>query len=351
MFKPKFTITPEINSQIAEIEKLKTIFDQASIIPELAIKLRFRATVESVHSSTSIEGNPLNQQEVKKVLEGSIISAPDYAIQEILNYKNALNWINKRKEIRTILNSNEILKLHSILMSNLLPSQKVGNYRTGDIYIVDEVNGKEVVQYVGPQASDLKKLISSFTKWAKIQKKEEKLHPILLAGLTHYIFVSIHPFSDGNGRTTRSLTHQLLKSSSYNFNDSLSLDSYYLQNRKNYYKALSRGKTFENRMFADITPFLEFFVEGFLESVKTLTKYIQLGKVLDDNQKPIRLNQEETLILDYVYQFKSINIEEALIVTQATRRTTQRRLNKLVKNKIIRIEGKGPSTRYKLINL
>ena len=356
MFKPKFIITPEINNKIAEVEKLKTIFDQANIIPELAIELRFRATVESIHSSTSIEGNPLNQQEVKKVLEGSTISAPDYAIQEVLNYKNALHWINQKKETQDILNSNEILKLHSILMENLLPSQKIGNYRSGDVYIIDEVNTtrgtskKEIVQYVGPQASDLKKILSSFTAWVKIQKKEKKLHPVLLAGLAHFIFVSIHPFSDGNGRTTRLLTHQFLKSYSYDFNDSLSLDSYYLQNRKNYYKALSRGKTFEDRVFADITPFLEFFVEGFLQSVRTLTKYVQIGKVLDDNQKPIRLNQEELLILDYVYQFKSINIEEALTVIQATKRTTQRRLSKLVKNKILKIEGKGPSTTYILFN-
>ncbi|MBT3249384.1 MAG: Fic family protein [Candidatus Pacebacteria bacterium] len=350
MFKPKFTITPKINNKIAEIEKLKTIFDQATIIPELAIELRFRATVESVHSSTSIEGNPLNQLEVKKVLEGSNISAPDYAIQEILNYKNALNLINREKVTQNILDSNKILKLHNILMKDLLPSNKVGSYRLGDVYIVDEINSKEVVQYVGPQAIVLEKLVSSFTRWTEIQRKERELHPALLAGIIHFIFVSIHPFSDGNGRTTRLLTHQFLKSSSYDFNDSLSLDSFYLQNKERYYQALSRGKTFEDRMFADITPFLDFFVEGFLQSVKTLTKYVQIGDVLDENNKPIRLNQKELLILDYVYQFKSISIKEAIVVTQATKRTTQRRLSKLVENKIMRIEGRGPSTTYKLIN-
>jgi len=61
MFKPKFTITPEINKRIAEIEKLKTLVDHATILPELEVQLRFRATVESVHSSTSIEGNPLSE--------------------------------------------------------------------------------------------------------------------------------------------------------------------------------------------------------------------------------------------------------------------------------------------------
>ena len=348
MFKPNFAITLKINNEIAEIEKLKTLFDQANILPELSIELRFRATVETVHSSTSIEGNPLNQQEVQKVLEGTTISAPDYAITEVLNYKDAINWLNQRKNTQTIPNKKEILKLHSILMRNLLPSEKVGNCRADNVYIIDEINNQEVMQYTGPQAENLEKLISSFIDWINIQKKEKKLHPILLAGLIHYIFVSIHPFSDGNGRTTRLLTYEYLRSANYHFNNVLSLDSYYLQNRKRYYQSLSRGKTFEDRMHADITPFLNFFVEGFLDSVKNLTKYVQMGKILDSNNKPIQLNQEELLILDYLYQFKSISLEEAITATGATRRTVQRRLKNLVDKNLLKIEGKGPSTEYLL---
>ena len=71
MFKPKFTITPEINNRIAQIEKLKVLVDQAKILPELEIQLRFRATVESVHSSNSIEGNPLNKQQVEEILHAT----------------------------------------------------------------------------------------------------------------------------------------------------------------------------------------------------------------------------------------------------------------------------------------
>lgn len=346
MFKPNFIITPEINSKVAEIERLKTLFDQAHILPELAMELRFRATVESVHSSTSIEGNPLNEQEVKKVLEGSVVSAPDYAIQEVLNYKKAIIWLNKEA---AILNVKDILLLHSLVMEKLLPLKKVGAFRPGNIYVVDQINNKEKIQYIGPSAQDLDTLITTFLKWISIQKKESKLHPVLLAGLIHYIFVSIHPFSDGNGRTTRLLTHQFLKTVHYDFNDSLSLDSYYLQNRKRYYQALSRGKTFDERMFADITPFLEFFVNGFLNSVKNLIKYVQMGKVADSTQKPIRLNQEELIILDYVYQFKSISLDDAIAATGATRRTVQRRLSALVDKKILIIKGKGPATEYQLV--
>jgi Fic family protein len=348
MFKPNFIITPEINNKIAKIEKQKTLFDQANILPELAMELRFRATVESVHSSTSIEGNPLNELEVEQVLQGNTVSAPDYAIQEVINYKNAMNWLNKRNNSTKTLDEKEILKLHSLIMEKLLPPEKIGSYRPGDIYVVDQVNDKDIIQYTGPNTSDLSQLVTTFLKWIDIQKSESKLHPVLLAGLIHYIFVSIHPFSDGNGRTARLLTHQYLKSVNYHFNDSLSLDSYYLQNRKGYYQALNRGKTFDDRMSADLTPFIEFFVDGFLSSVKNLTKYIQIGEILDSSEKPFRLNQEELSILDYVYQFKSISLEDAIIVTGATRRTVQRRLNNLVDKKILKIKGRGPATEYEL---
>lgn len=310
--------------------------------------MRFRATVESVHSSTSIEGNPLSEQEVQKVLQGTVISAPDYAIQEVLNYKNAINWLNKRANSRSVLSEKEILTLHGLVMKNLLPAEKIGSYRPGDMYVVDKINTTETLQYIGPDAKDLKKLVASFFEWTTIQKESGTLHPVLLAGLIHFIFVSIHPFSDGNGRTTRLLTFQYLKTANYHFNDSLSLDAFYLQNRKKYYEALSRGKTFEDRMFADVTPFLDFFVEGFLVSVRNITTYVQLGKVVDHSEKPLRLNQDELQIIDFAYQFKSISLDEAITATGATRRTTQRRLRKLVERGVLRTEGFGPATRYYL---
>ena len=151
-------------------------------------------------------------------------------------------------------------------------AKKSGKYRPGDIYVVDQRGDAEIIQYVGPDAQNVSQLVDTFLTWVHLTKTQTKLHPVLLAGLIHYIFVSIHPFSDGNGRTSRFLTYQFLKSVTYDFNDSLSLDSYYLQNRENYYQALSRGKTFDERMFVDITPFLDFFVKGFLTSVKSLTK-------------------------------------------------------------------------------
>ncbi|MEX0895906.1 MAG: Fic family protein [Patescibacteria group bacterium] len=349
MFKPSFAITPKMNTQIAQIEQLKTLVDQAIILPELEVQLRFRATVETVHSSTSIEGNPLNEQQVQKLLQGKTIIAPDYAIIEILNYKRALDWVSKKVDQKNQqpITGSDVLALHQIVTDTLLPKEKSGHWRPGDVFVVDEVDGKEIIQFTGPESKLVPKLVNSFLKWISSQQ-DSHLHPVLLAGLIHYIFVSIHPFSDGNGRTTRLLTYYYLKLWGYDFRGSLSLDSFYLQHRLEYYQALSRGETFDERMTADITPFLEFFVDGFLEIAAEVSKYIQIGKITDQNSKPVRLNAEELHILDFIYQFGSISVTEATDILSLPKRTTQRRLMELVDKKILSITDKGPSTRYVL---
>jgi len=345
MFKPQFNITPEINSRIAEIERLRAVIGQATILPALEINLRFRATVEAVYSSTSIEGNPLNEQQVKKILQGEVVLASDYAIQEVLNYKKALDWLGRFIVSGQDFGSKEVLRLHQLVMDKLLPPKKVGSWRPGQVYIIDEVDGKEIVRFTGPDAKDVAKLVASLFKWIPLQIAT-KLHPVLLAGLIHYLFVSIHPFSDGNGRTTRLLVQYFLKSWRYDFRDTISLDTYYLQHRKDYYRTLSRSDTFDGRMKADITPFLEFFTRGFLESAQTLAQFVLVGKVPTPSEKPLRLSYDELAILDFVHQFGSVTVTEATGILNIPKRTVQRRLMGLVDKHILRMEKEGPATRY-----
>jgi Fic family protein len=348
MFTPKYTITPEINSRIAEIERLRTVIDHATILPEIEVNLRFRATVESVHGSTSIEGNPLNENQVRKVLKGEVVRAPDYAIIEVVNYKKALNWLGQLEQTSQSLKPADILTLHKLLMTKLLPDEKVGHWRPGPVYVVDEIKGKDIVRYTGPDAEDVPHLITSFLQWIPSQYKT-KHHPVLLAGLIHYLFVSIHPFSDGNGRTTRLITQHYLKTWHYDFRESLSLDSFYLQHQLEYYQALSRGSNFENRMSADMTPFLDFFTRGFLETAQTLNQYITVGKVPSDTNKPLRLSSEELTILDFTHQFGSITIKETMTVLNLPQRTALRRLAFLVEKHILKMEGEGPATKYVMV--
>jgi len=344
VYKPLFTITPEINNRIAEIERIRAQVERTSILPEVEIHLRFRATVESVHSSTSIEGNPLNELQVQEVLSGKIVRAPDYAIVEVLNYKKALDWIGTQKS--KTLTTKDILLVHQLLMENLLPNEKVGHFRPGLIYVVNAENKNESIEYIGPEANEVPRLIESLCKWLDLEQ-QKILHPILRAGLFHYLFVSVHPFSDGNGRMTRLLTQHLLQDWDYGFKETLSLDSYYVQHQLEYYKALSRSKTFDGRMIADITPFLDFFTKGFLESVQTLQQYVEMGKA-NTGKVPMRLNAEELSILDYAHQFGSVALADVINMLNIPRRTAQRRLQALVSKGIIEKFDQGPAVKYKI---
>jgi Fic family protein len=339
MYKPNFKITPKINNWIAQIEAMKKKFELSRILPEQEIVLRYRAAIESINSSTSIEGNPLNKKQVESALAGKMNSWEKKVI-EVVNYKKAWDWIEKRNKNKSNILFKDVLKLHSLVANNLLSEDKTGHIRPSNIYIVDSRGN---VNYIGPKSSQVKKLIEGLFDWLNEQK--DKLHPVLIAGILHYEFVSIHPFSDGNGRTTRLLVKMFLNLFNYDFRGCLVLDSYYWQNLSAYYGAISHAKIYKDQSKADITDWLKYFTEGFYRETKELERKVEILN-LGRNTGIIKLSDDEIQILDYVKQFGQIDLEEALDVLQIPTRTCQRRLNVLVNKKILKMVEKSKNTYY-----
>jgi len=345
MFQPKFTITPEINNRIAAIERIREIVKKAAILPQQEVVLRLRAKVDSIHSSTSIEGNRLNKREVEKVLGGQRVRASERMITEALNYKKALDFLEKRLvRIKTIKLS-DILKLHSLLMKDLLPGEKAGYFRLGPVFIVDAGQSGDVVRYVGPKAERVTGLLSNLLSW--LDKTGAKLHPVLVAGIFHFEFVSIHPFSDGNGRATRLLTQMYLWLKNYDFRKALALDTYYWQNRPAYYQALNQAKTYDLRTGADITPWLEFFTQGFLAVARDLEKEVTAVS-LTGGRPVVRLSRDELQIVDFAQQMGRIDLRDVVSILDLPERTAQRRLRGLVDKQILIKHGQGRNVYYML---
>lgn len=345
MYSPKFTITPQLNNQVAQIEKFKQIAESSRIIPEQEINLRYRAILESVHSSTSIEGNPLSPQQVKDVIVGRKIRALDRAVIEVENYKKALDWFEQRVETKKKLVVQDAFKLHSMVVDRLLPAQKTGQIRPGSVYIVDEIDDQDIIQYTGPNSNKVKSLLDNLFFW--VNNKGKELHPVLLAGIFHYEFVSIHPFSDGNGRVTRLLTKLLLSLHKYDFKGVLVLDNYYAQDRFAYYQALSLGRTYSQRNKADLTPWLEYFVGGVITEAEALAEELSVIS-LKEGEVPQKLSKEEILILSFAKQFGQISLTEAREMVKGTDRTVQRRLKKLVDEGFLEQQGQARRVYYKL---
>lgn len=344
MYQPKFTITLGINNRVAEIERIREVVSKASILPQQEVVLRLRAKIDSIHSSNSIEGNLLNKREVEKVLIGETVRASEKMILEAVNLKQAMDWSEKQIVERNFQQA-DILKLHGLLMKNLLPTEKRGKFRNGPIYIVDESSKGDVIRYIGPKGERVEVLIKKLLDW--LRPGRNRLHPVLTAGIFHYQFVSIHPFSDGNGRMTRLLTGLFLRQRGYGFRKALSLDSYYWQNRMDYYQALSRGKTFSEREKVDITPWLDFFTRGFLATAQDLEKEVTAVS-LSEGKRVVRLSSDELLIVDFTKQMGKIDLQDLLGELEIPERTAQRRLKNLVEKKILRRFGKGRGVYYQL---
>ena len=345
MYQPKFVITTQLNNQIAQIEKFSHIVESSRIIPEQEISLRYRATLDSVHSSTSIEGNPLSSQQVKDVLAGNRVRAVDQAVIEVQNYKKALDWLKKRKETGKQLSIQDVYQLHSLVADQLLPDGKTGQIRPGPIYIVNVVGDEDIVQYTGPSASKVKDLLNNLFTW--INKDGQDLHPVLLASIIHYEFVTIHPFSDGNGRVGRLLSKLSLAIQGYDFKGVLVLDNYYAQNRLAYYQALSLGKTYPQRNKADLTPWLEYFVRGVVIEAEVLAEELSIIS-FKSGEKQVELSKPEIAILSFVKQFQKISLTEARDIVEGTDRTAQRRLKNLVDKGFLKQFGQARKVHYML---
>lgn len=348
-YDPKYQITDELLKTIAEIESLHSQVAHSRILPEREIELRYRATVEATHSSTAIEGNPLNLKQVEKVLaDGSVLTRHQYAEIEVRNYKKALDHIEKRKMSAKPIELADILMIHSIIMKGLLPLEKTGALRTVGVDIIDQ---DDTVLYKGPKTAILEEEISALLEWLKTN---DKIHPVIATAILHFQFVSIHPFSDGNGRTTRVLTQLYLGLRNYDFRGTLVLDSYYHTDKQEYYNALHlvQGENYQSATDAKLDPWITYFTQGVLSAAKVLAVEVMiLSSVLTGDQPVMRVSSEDADLLSYAKQFGSISLAEAKsVLPNVPRRTLQRKLKKLVDDGYIVVRGNARSTVYMWVN-
>jgi Fic family protein len=348
MFKPKYAISPEVFGAVSEIAEVKVVVERSRVLPLNELQLKREAMIRMVHTSTSIEGNPLEEYQVDKVLSGMSIAADDKSIIEVKNYQQALKEVEKLAEEGKKLTEETILHIHATAMKGLLPAEKTGKFRPGPVYIVDDLgDGKEKLRYEGPSSKDLKKLIEELLDWLEKADKEE-LHPVLKAGIFHTQFVHIHPFSDGNGRVTRLLTNLLLYKDKWDFRKVIVLEEFYNKNRQDYYNALAYGWDDKYHEGADLTDWIEYFMAGFLVEARKVAQKIQsigLSKS-QDKEATVYLDSDEVKIMDYlatVHQFKS---EDIMKLLKIAKRTAQLKLKGLVEKGVIKSEGKGPATFY-----
>lgn len=348
MFIPKYTITPEALSAVAEIAEIKVTIERSRVLPLNELQLKREALIRMVHTSTSIEGNRLAEHQVDRVLSGMSVAADDKSILEVKNYQNAVKEVEKLAKEKKELDPELILDLHKLSMKGLLPEEKAGKFRAGEIYVVDDNgDGTEELRYQGPRPEEVAKLIKELVQWYKKATEKEDLHPVLKAGILHLQFVSIHPFSDGNGRMARLLTQFSLYRDGWDFRKIIVLEEFYNKDRQEYYNAENIVQGDKYHEGQDLTPWLEYFIAGFLVEARKVYKIINsLGFNKNSPKEQTVLDPDEVKIIDFLVSSNSIRSDDIVKLLNVSKRTAQLKLKGLVEKELIKPQGKGPATYY-----
>ena len=348
MFKPKYKLTDKILALLTETAEAKALIEKAKILPEHELKLRRQALARMTQSSTAIEGNVLNLNQVEAVIAGKKVDAPARDVYEVKNYLASIRFIEKTVKEKKPLTEKIVLKIHRLVTENTLPKDKSGIYRTGLVYIVRRQAGlANKIIYTAPPASDVPNLLKSLIDWIGKSEKEN-IHPVIAAGIAHREFAAIHPFADDNGRTARALATLILYQRGYDFRKLFALEDYYNRDRQKYYQEINIGSKYNKK---DFTDWLEYFIEGFKEEIiRVREEIVELNakKVGRSLKQQIMISKKQVQIIDFINTVGKITAKDAIDVLRCQKRTAQLELQKLKKQRIIKQIGKGPSAAYVL---
>lgn len=338
MFTPKFTITPKITQ---DIEKMGVVFGyfKATQLPEnYRRELVSKVTAETVHASTAIEGNTLTQKQVDDVLSGKQITAQDKEIKEVENYNKALGDVEKLGRQKGFeIREQTIKNIHATLLKGI-DDEIAGKYRVKQVYVGD---------YFPPEHFRVPSLVQELVTWIN-DPKPENLSPILYAGIAHYQLVAIHPFEDGNGRTTRLITTLMLVQKDYDMVSFLAPESFYNRDRKAYYEALSSADKYRTSGQPDLTRWLEYFASGMLiEAERAKSRIFELLKNKNTFGRQDYISDNQRKMLNLALK-RAIKTADVLQVTGLSRKGVYNALEKLVQLGLLESVGVGKGTFYKI---
>lgn len=244
-----------------EIEACRQLVDAFPLEEGVQSVLRRDARIDSAHFSTKIEANPLSRDEVSEI-EQKHDSSRSTATQEVRNYLRALQYIHD-KPSSTKLNIDLLKRLHAIIEVRRFPGRRptLSGFRSTQNSVTDDRTG--ALEYLPPEPSDVPWLCDSLMMWLNGAAKEEPA-PVV-AAIAQYQLVTIHPWMDGNGRTSRAFGTLLLRRSGYDLKGFFSIEEQFDRDLAGYYGALQNDlhhNYYFGRNKADLTRWLTFFLRS-----------------------------------------------------------------------------------------
>jgi len=340
-------ITPELLTLVAEIDEFKGAWRSlGTLAPERLTALRRVATIESIGSSTRIEGSKLTDREVEHLLTNLKITS--FAIrdeQEVAGYARVMELVfNAWQDIP--FTENHIRQLHRDLLTYSEKDEWYrGGYKTASNSVAAfDPDGRQIgIVFETATPFDTPRLMCELIAWLNEARETRRLHPLLVIGVFTVVFLEIHPFQDGNGRLSRILTTLLLLQAGYAYVPYSSLESVIEHSKEDYYLALRQTQSTIRTKTPNWQPWLGFFLRALQQQERYLGAKVEQEKLV-----LAVLPELAVKILDYVRDHGRVTMSDMVRTTGASRNTLKEHFRSLVEKKLLIQNGAGKGTWYAL---
>ena len=340
-------ITPEVLTLIARIDEFKGAWRAlGALAPDRLTALLRVAAIESIGSSTRIEGSKLTDREVERLLSNlAITKFATRDEQEVAGYAGLMELMFRAWEDIPF-NENHIQQLHQILLQYSQKDERHrGRYKTSSnsVAAFDE-NGVQIgIVFQTATPFDTPRLMAELVAWVNSEREKGHLHPLLVIGIFVVVFLEIHPFQDGNGRLSRALTSLLLLQAGYAHVSYSSLESVIEANKEAYYLALRQTQGTIRTSKPNWQPWLLFFLRSLAEQVRRLEKKVEREKIVLAALPALSLR-----IVEFAREHGRITMAEAISLTGASRNTLKPHLRSLIERGHLEQHGSGRGVWYGL---
>jgi len=342
---PDPVITPEILRLIASLDEFKgqwRVFKRLS--RDQLSQLKKIATIESIGSSTRIEGSKLTDQQIATLLSGLRIQEfRSRDEEEVAGYAAAMDTVFESFE-HIPLTENHIRQLHrTLLQFSTKDERHRGDYKSVDNHVAAfDAGGKQLgIVFETATPFETPFAMKQLVEWMAEAERDGVLHPLLMTGVFVVWFLAIHPFQDGNGRLSRVLTTLLLLRHGYTYVPYASLESVIEENKELYYKALRRTQTTLRKKKPQWEPWLLFFLRCLSRQKDNLNAKIQLEQQRVESSSPLA-----AAVLRLLDESGRITLAEAVQATGANRNTLKVKMNELVESGLMHRQGRGRGVFY-----
>lgn len=340
-------ITHEFLGIIAEIDEFKGAWRAlGTLAPERLSALRHVATIESIGSSTRIEGSKLSDREVERLLSNlAIKSFKTRDEQEVAGYADVMNLVFTSWQDIT-LTENHIRQLHrDLLKYSEKDTRHRGNYKTNSnsVAAFDETGKQVGIVFETATPFDTPRLMTELITWLNEPEINRSIHPLIAVGIFIVVFLEIHPFQDGNGRLSRVLTTLLLLRAGYAYVPYSSLESVIEQNKEEYYLALRRTQGTIRSDRPDWYPWLLFFLKALKGQMVNLREKVEREKILLG-----KLPELSVTIIDLLRKHGRLSVSQANELTGVSRNTLKKHFQALIDRDLVELNGKGRGAWYSL---